>query len=138
MYNMRNRKNKRIFASMVKNYMLSVFLMLLVALIIGVGAMMLIGKDMEAGKGPQVVASSVVREDYENIDMKDIRAISGWVEILDEDLNIIYVKGNKKDIQKQYSRDDMFAMMDVTKDNHDLYHATIESFEKEVINIIVL
>lgn len=127
---MKRRKHKPIFTSIVKQYMLSLFLMLVVALIIGLLVMMFMTKKMESGGGPKVVASSVVREDYENIDMKDISTIGGWVEILDNHLNVIHILGEKQDLQMHYTRDDMMNMLDITKSEHDEYHGTIEGFKR--------
>ncbi|MBU3135447.1 HAMP domain-containing histidine kinase [Clostridium gasigenes] len=63
---------------------------------------------------PKIAASHVVRSDYENIDIKDIGAIGGWVEILDEDNNVIYVKGIKRDTKQSYTEEEL-----INHEDHD-------------------
>ncbi|WDV44595.1 HAMP domain-containing sensor histidine kinase [Clostridiaceae bacterium M8S5] len=128
---MKRSRNKGIFALIVKNYMLSLFIMLISSLIIVLGVVNYTTKEIQDNKVMKVVASKLVRADYENIDISSIKDIGGWVEILDEKLDVIYVKGDKKDIIKHYTRDDIFNILDITKNNHDRYHGTIQQFKKD-------
>lgn len=53
--------------------------------------------EKQLGTLQNLKASEVVREDFKAIDSKTIESFGGWVEILDENLQIIYTKGGKND-----------------------------------------
>lgn len=105
---MKNKK-KGIFSTLMGSYILfSVFLvisLLLVALIGFVG--MLIRGDLDT------------LDPYQAIHSPDsiLYKLGGWAEILDRDLNVVLVKGEKKDEALQYSMSDLLRLSSIDYDS---------------------
>ena len=106
------KKFKRLYFTMLKNYILfNVFttvIMFVSAIIISI----LMGdfrininnkKVSNENNWTHYRAIRVVKSDYRKIDTKDVFKSGGWVEILNQNYKIIYVKGRKLDKIKKYS-----------------------------------
>ncbi len=102
---MKNRNNG-IFSLLIKKYILFVFV-LIVLLIMSVLFIRIHIDNVEKENHPKIKPMDVVRPDYENIDIKDIAVLGGWVEILDENRKIIYVKGTKRDEKQSYTQEEL-------------------------------
>ncbi|MBV7272473.1 HAMP domain-containing histidine kinase [Clostridium sp. PL3] len=110
------RKSKKVYTSMFQNYLLFVFLIILVFIagvsfpIFGIGRM--ITSQEYIGEMQQFyMASKIVKSDYKSIDASKITSVGGWVEILDSDRNLIHVIGKKKDDKKAYTEAEMYELM---------------------------
>lgn len=57
---------------------------------------------MSKGMIPKIMADMIVKEDYFEIDTSDIELVDGWIEILNDKNEVIYVKGNKKTVSTKY------------------------------------
>ncbi|WP_207649983.1 HAMP domain-containing sensor histidine kinase [Clostridium cavendishii] len=53
---------------------------------------------------------SIYNKDFSKIDISILEEIGGWIEILDENKKVIYVKGEKRDKVTQYSEKDLFEL----------------------------
>lgn len=98
-------KFKRLYLTMIKNYILFCILMMFV-LIAYTFLINGIASKIYSYTGSNIThyrAVRVVKSDYRKIDIKDIKSSEGWVEILNEKGRIIYVKGEKKDKIEKYS-----------------------------------
>lgn len=51
------------------------------------------------------------RDDFNQIDIGIIEELGGWLELLDQDKNVIFVKGEKKDDIMQYSEEELFEII---------------------------
>lgn len=122
-------KNKSIFSSLIKNYILFILTLIVLFIITAFFTQWQLGSSVENGKFPKIRASDVVRPDYENINIKDIEGLDGWVEILDENRNVIYVKGNKKDEKQSYTQEEIFNLVGV--DCSEKYFGLIQSFKSK-------
>ncbi|WPC39432.1 HAMP domain-containing sensor histidine kinase [Clostridium sp. JS66] len=116
------KKFKRLYITMFKNYIVFMFLMLLI-LLGSIGFVILtIGKMVsseEYVKDTQkfFMASKIVKSDYKKIDASKIVESKGWVEILDSNKKIIYVIGSKKDKAASYTEDELLHFMDLSYNN---------------------
>lgn len=101
------RTKGRLFHSLVKSY-------LFFALTLGVIYLMVqlfTGGLSGVYSDDPVDASLIVKADYTSINSKPIEESGGWVEILDNQRRVIYVKGNKQDQRTQYSSDELASML---------------------------
>lgn len=111
------KKSKKIYTSMFQNYVLFVFLIILVFIagitfpIIGIGKM-ITSKEYIGGMQQFFMASKIVKSDFKNIDASKINSVGGWVEILDSDRNLVHVIGKKKDDKKAYTEEEMYKLID--------------------------
>ncbi len=53
----------------------------------------------------------IYNEDFNKIDLGIIEKIGGWLEILDEDKKVIFIKGQKKDNIMQYTEEQLFELV---------------------------
>lgn len=72
-------------------------------------------------------ASEVVRQQVEDIPSKQIESFQGWIEILDENLKIVYVKGKKQDLPAAYTEKELNQLFYDQEEN--LYHASLAPFQ---------
>lgn len=119
--NMR-KKFKKLYITMFKNYITLVFLILIVflvsiGLIIFTIGKMVLSEEYVKDTQKFFMASRIVRSDYKNIDVSEIISHGGWVEILDSNKKVIYVKGNKNDKKIVYSEDELLNFMDLNYNN---------------------
>ncbi|WP_369900163.1 ATP-binding protein [Bacillus manliponensis] len=71
-------------------------------------------------------ANEIVREDFKTINSETIESFDGWVEILDKNLQIIYMKGKKKDDVSSYSREEFTSLF--FDDNTLPYYSSVSPF----------
>lgn len=83
----------------------------------------------EIGDSPysKLKASEVVRQNYNDIPSEGIELLQGWIEILDERQNIVYVKGEKLDDSSAYTEKELNQLFFDRKENP--YHVTLSPFE---------
>ncbi len=96
-------KKRNLHSMLIKNYVIFVIIMLGVALLSLFFLILSLSGTMSDEAFPLLTADMVAIPDYEQIDVTDIVSIGGWVEVLDEDNNVIYVKGDKKTDEYSYS-----------------------------------
>ncbi|AKA68247.1 sensor histidine kinase [Clostridium scatologenes] len=121
-FNRLRKKFKRLYITMFKNYIVFMFLVLLVLLGSICFVIFTIGKMItseEYVKDTQkfFMASKIVKDDYKKIDASKIIKSNGWVEILDSNKKIIYVIGTKKDKSASYTEDELLHFMDLSYNN---------------------
>ena len=82
-------KKKRIYTTLIKNYVVFISFMLLICVISILLFVVLMSISAMEQKLPAITADVVVRENYKDIDISDIKLLDGWVEILDENNRVI-------------------------------------------------
>lgn len=119
---------KTIFTSLISKYIvfsIVLILSLIVTFVLGSNIF-----NYYFGKNePQILAGQLIRPDYQNIDMKDVEALDGWIEILDRDYHVIHILGDKRDTRKTYSAKDIFDIQDPNGTSN--YYGNIQAFEDE-------
>ncbi|NMM65020.1 HAMP domain-containing histidine kinase [Clostridium sp. P21] len=116
------KKFKRLYITMFKNYIVFMFLMLIVLLgsigfvILTIGKM-ISSEEYVKDTQKSFMASKIVKSDYKKIDASKIIASKGWVEILDSNKKVIYVIGSKKDKITSYTEDELLNFMDLAYNN---------------------
>ncbi|WP_085828977.1 HAMP domain-containing sensor histidine kinase [Clostridium massiliodielmoense] len=125
------RQNKRVYTTTFKQYI--IFLLLIVMIFsIGIGAIFVgIGKLIDSSEYKNDInkfykAKVIIKGDYKNIDAKQIMSIGGWVEILNNNKDVVHIIGKKKDKKMHYSEDELLLYveqnLDIDKiDNSYLY-----------------
>lgn len=104
-------KKGNLHGMLIKNYVVFVVIMLGVALLSLVFLLLSMNGAMSGEPFPLLTADEVAKADYEQIDISDIALIGGWVEILDNDNRVVYVKGEKKTTEESYSSKQLYDML---------------------------
>ena len=87
-------KNKVLYI-LIKNYV--IFALAIGFTVIILFIFLMYQTEKQLGELNNLKASEVVRENFETINSESIESFGGWVEILNENLQVIYTKGEKKD-----------------------------------------
>lgn len=120
---------------LIKNYV--IFALIIGCTVIILFLLLNYQLEKQLGTLQNLKASEVVREDFKAINSKTIESFGGWVEILDENLQIIYTKGGKNDDVSFYSSKEFTALF--FDDSKLPYYSSVSSFlTKKGIHIIVL
>lgn len=124
-----NIKSKGIFSSLVIRYIVFVLIFIVSVVLTVVFIYFRISVSASNGQVPKLTTIDIVRADYENIDVKDIENLSGWVEILDENMKVIFVLGNKSDDKTFYTEQDLINTLNM--DSNSKYLGLIKSFKSQ-------
>jgi len=104
-------RKKSLHGTLLKNYVTFVMIMLAAAVL----SMAFLGyslmKSMSGEAAPALTADQVARADYESMDITDIATLGGWAEILDEENRVVFVKGDKKTVEYEYSSKQLYEML---------------------------
>ncbi|MFL1675048.1 sensor histidine kinase [Paenibacillus dendritiformis] len=73
-------------------------------------------RDMYGARLANLAAGEIVRPNYEEIPSQAIESFDGWVEILNEQLQVMHVKGKKQDQMTAYTEKDLNALLSDQKD----------------------
>lgn len=93
------KKPKTLGRFLTKKYITTSLLLLVLVSIFGTIAQFFISSTNEMVKS--LCAQTIVRPDYKKIDISTLKDLDGWLEILDEENNVIYTKG--KVAEKKYT-----------------------------------
>lgn len=86
-------KNKVLYI-LIKNYV--IFALAIGFTVIILFIFLMYQTEKQLGELNNLKASEVVRENFETINSESIESFGGWVEILNENLQVIYTKGEKR------------------------------------------
>lgn len=122
-------KNKResIFSELIKKYIAFVLAEIAALVLISAFTSFQISSSAENGKLPKLTAADIVNRDYKNMNISDIKKLKGWVEIVDENMKVIYIAGDKKDDYYSYSQQDIINVLNM--DSHSRYLGMLQEFE---------
>ncbi|MEH7784921.1 sensor histidine kinase, partial [Bacillus thuringiensis] len=109
---------------LIKNYV--IFALIIGCTVIILFLLLNYQLEKQLGTLQNLKASEVVREDFKAINSKTIESFGGWVEILDENLQIIYTKGGKNDDVSFYSSKEFTALF--FDDSKLPYYSSVSSF----------
>ena len=132
-------KNKRIFSTLIKNYIvfttIVVFIVIITITVIGFSLSLF----MEDEPFPMITAESLARADYENIDIQHLEIAEGWVEVLDEEGEIIFVKGDKRTEHMRYDMQSFASLLGFQETQEYFYQSTpFQSQEGESLILLVV
>ncbi|MGG4393121.1 ATP-binding protein [Paenibacillus thiaminolyticus] len=110
-----SNRNK-LFNLLIKNYIFfSLTLGLIMFGLLGWLAYQL-ERDMYGARLVNLAASEIVRPNYEEIPSQAIQSFDGWVEILNDQLQVVHVKGTKQDPMTAYTEKDLNILLSDQKD----------------------
>ena len=116
-------KNKVLYI-LIKNYV--IFALAIGFTVIILFIFLMYQTEKQLGELNNLKASEVVRENFETINSESIESFGGWVEILNENLQVIYTKGEKKDKLLSYSQREFATLF---FDNDQLpYYSSVATF----------
>ncbi|HDR4461345.1 TPA: HAMP domain-containing histidine kinase [Bacillus cereus] len=116
-------KNKVLYI-LIKNYV--IFALAIGFTVIILFIFLMYQTEKQLGELNNLKASEVVRENFETINSESIESFGGWVEILNENLQVIYTKGEKKDKFLSYSQKEFATLF---FDNDKLpYYSSVATF----------
>ncbi|MBC6972431.1 HAMP domain-containing histidine kinase [Bacillus sp. Xin] len=72
-------------------------------------------------------ATEIVRQNYSDIPTDAIESFNGWIEILDENLHVVYIKGKKQDNSFAYTEKELNSLFYDQKENP--YHTSLAPFK---------
>ena len=104
-------RKRSLHGTLIRNYIAFVVIMLAAAALSFMFLGILLNRTMEGEDAPPLTAEQVARTDYEQIDISGISLVGGWVEILDEDNKVIFVKGDKKTADYMYGSRQLYEML---------------------------
>ncbi|NLF50993.1 MAG: HAMP domain-containing histidine kinase [Leptolinea sp.] len=134
-------KKKRIYNTLIKNYIIFISSMLLICIVSFILLSVLMSKSVTEQKLPAITADAIVKGNYKDIDISDIRLLDGWVEILDENNRVIHTIGNKKTAAMVYQTADLINLFSYP-DNHEYVYTgaafTEPNSQKEYICLVAL
>ncbi|BFH64289.1 sensor histidine kinase [Paenibacillus azoreducens] len=106
----------KLFNLLIKNYVFFSFTLGLIMFgLLGWLAYQL-DRDINSPRLENLTASEIVRADFQEISSEAIQALGGWVEILNEELKVVYVQGKKLDRMTAYTEKDLNALLSDLKD----------------------
>jgi signal transduction histidine kinase len=104
-------RKRTLHGTLIKNYVVFVIIMLAAAAL----SLFFLGLSLTAGMpaedAPPLTAEQVAGPEYEQMDITDIALMGGWVEILDDDNRVIFVKGDKKTADYRYDSKRLYEML---------------------------
>ncbi|MEI4603247.1 HAMP domain-containing sensor histidine kinase [Bacillus cereus] len=116
-------KNKVLYI-LIKNYV--IFALAIGFTVIILFIFLMYQTEKQLGKLNNLKASEVVRENFKTINAESIESFGGWIEILNENLQVIYTKGEKKDKFLSYSQREFATLF---FDNDKLpYYSSVATF----------
>ena len=95
----------------------------IIAMITSVYYQNLAEKNVKESFGDLVTRLVSDHQDYRDINIDNISALDGWVEILDEDKNIIYTLGRKRDQMRSYTDSELFKHTNPLDHNYEYYYS---------------
>lgn len=104
-------RKRSLHGTLIKNYVVFVVIILAAAALSLIFLAILLNKRMAGEDPPLLTAEQVARPDYEQIDIAEISLVGGWVEILDEDNRVVFVKGDKKTADYVYESRQLYEML---------------------------
>lgn len=112
------KKSRGLYATLTKNFLLIAVSIIaaFIATIIFMGIVFTFSLENQDKRTPSIYAEDVVKPDFKNIDMKNINAAGGWVEIVQNN-QVIYVKGNKKDNIYNYTSEELVSKITINSIN---------------------
>lgn len=117
-------KKKRIFSTLIKNYILFttivVFIVLITITVVGFSLSLI----MVDESFPMITADSLARADYENMDLEHLKIADGWVEVLNENGDVIYIKGDKKTDHMNYDIRSLSSLLGFQEPQKYFYQST--------------
>ncbi|HEK9102657.1 TPA: HAMP domain-containing histidine kinase [Bacillus pseudomycoides] len=72
-------------------------------------------------------ATEIIRQNFADIPSKSIESFDGWVEILDENLHVIYIKGKKRDELSAYTEKELNTLFYDQEENP--YYSSLAPFK---------
>ncbi|MCE5172715.1 HAMP domain-containing histidine kinase [Paenibacillus profundus] len=123
------RTKKKLSSTLIKNYVFFSFTVGIIVFILLVVANYRLIHEFGGTAFSKLKASEVVRQNYVEMPSEGIELLKGWVEILDDHLQIVYIKGKKLDHSSSYSEKELNRLFYDQEER--LYHATLAPFETE-------
>ncbi|WP_232699718.1 sensor histidine kinase [Brevibacillus daliensis] len=114
-------KSKKIHSTLLWNYSIFIFFISTI-LILTLGYLLYeIDKHLDQGLSPVFKAKDIVQSDYTAIAIDSIAKHGGWVEIVNEQNQVVYVIGNKQDDIQVYSSNDLYENLDYSDEQPFFY-----------------
>ena len=104
-------KKRTLHGTLIKNYVVFVIILLVAAALSILFLAALLTGSMSDEDLPPLTAEQMAGPDYEQMDITEITLMGGWVEILDEDNRVIFVKGDKKTADYRYDSKQLYEML---------------------------
>lgn len=115
--------------------------MLLICLFSFILLATLMSKMAKEQKLPAITADAIVKGNYKDIDISDIKLLDGWVEILNENNRVIHSIGNKKTAVMVYQNADLISLFSYHDNQEYIYTGTVFTepvSQKEYICLVAL
>ncbi len=123
-------RKRNLHGALIKNYVVFVIIMLAVTVLSFIFFGLSLTGSMSGEVIPPLTADYLARPDYNQIDITNIALMGGWVEIIDDDNRVIYVKGEKKTSDYVYSSEQLYEMLSYS-DKSTEWFCTASKFTSE-------
>lgn len=116
------RKNK-IYNALIRNYVIFSLILGIIFSFVYL-YLYLLSNDIKSDTVPKVQAATLVRPDYTDIASDEVESFGGWIEVLDENLRVVYTKGAEQNGTRQYSEKQLIELMyDDTASSEPIYRS---------------
>lgn len=127
MIKFKKRKGK-IANLLLKNYIFLYFLMTFILVVCLIIVMYVTSISIRNTESARMAAHSIMQDNYTDIKADKILNINGFVEVIDDDLNIIYKKGSSPNKSTTYSKQDYYDMLINKQDPYKYEDKYVYSF----------
>lgn len=107
-------KKKTISQFVIKKYFIFSF-RLLASVLILYGLLSVLSKNSIDGLMDGVSAEKLAKPDYENIDISSLENLDGWIEILDDNNDVIYRKGKVQEEVYHYTQGELLKLSSIDR-----------------------
>lgn len=101
----------RLFNSLVRNYVFfALTIGATIAILLVVWFYQMLAHLGDASSDQRLHASELVRQEYAAIPSAEVESRGGWIEVLDEELRVVYVKGERQESRSGYTESEFRAL----------------------------
>ncbi|MBS4538395.1 HAMP domain-containing histidine kinase [Clostridium sp. D2Q-11] len=117
-----NKKTgKKLYSTLIKNYVFFSLTIVLIVIIAFIFLGVFMERSVQDGELPNIRATDIVQADYKKIDISDIILLGGWLEILDTDRNVVYIKGTPREYNSSYSEKEFFQLLSTIDQDYEYF-----------------
>ncbi|AZR74532.1 hypothetical protein BBF96_14740 [Anoxybacter fermentans] len=105
-------KGKRIYRGFVFKYIIFLIITVLICVLTFIYMGWDIKRAYEQGQIPKIIAKQIIQSDPYQMDLKDVLAMDGWVQVLDYKYRVVYEKGKNSPHKFKYTPEEILSYLE--------------------------